>query len=148
MKSDSFTSALKKIILNGCAIYTVLTLLLYTGGMLVSGIEREWIPTIGMMYMVLVFSLLFSAANFTVTRTKLSPILKLIIHFSVTTAIFYVTFLLWGGFTDSRSLVLTILLCYTLVYVIFALIFFTARSIKASAKNSKTEYDSQFTNKK
>lgn len=147
MKPASFTSALKRIILNGCAIYTVLTLLLYTGGMLFSTIEREWIPTISMMYMVLAFSILFSAANYTVTRTKLPALLKLLIHFAVTTLIFYVTFLLWGGFAESGSLVLTVLLCYTLVYAIFSIVLFAAKSMRSTAKNNETAYTSQFSKK-
>lgn len=136
--------SLKKILSDGCIFYTVITLVLYTGGMLFSTVEREWIPTLGMMFTVLLFSVLFSAANYVVIHTKLTAVLKLLLHFAVTTVIFYVLFILWGGFAARGSAVLVILLTYTLVYAIAALVFFAVRRVRASVKNTDAKYENLF----
>ncbi len=133
-----------RIISQGCLFYTVITLLLYTGGMIVSSIEREWIPTISMMYMVLVFSLFLAAANVLVLGAKIPAVLKLILHYAAATVVFYVIFILWGGFQRSGSSVLVILLVYTFIYCICALVVFSFRYIKGNRENSRTDYETQF----
>ncbi len=148
MKSASLTRALKKILSDGCVFYTIITLLLYTGGMLASDREREWIPTLGMMFTVLLFSVLFASVNYTVSNTKLSSVLKYLLHYAATTVIFYVLFILWGGFSKSASTVLVILIAYTLAYGIISLCLFVIRYLRGGAKNKKSAYESQFSKKK
>ena len=148
MKSDSLVRAIKQILSDGCVFYTVLTLLLYTGGMLASDREREWIPTLGMMFTVLLFSVLFAAVNYTVSHAKLPSVLKLLLHYAVTTVIFYVLFILWGGFAKNASTVLVVLVTYTLLYIIIALLLFVIRYLRGGVKNRSTAYKNQFTDKK
>lgn len=145
MKSRNIFSVIFKIITHGCVYYTIASLLLYVGGLLFSTIEREWIPTLDMLLLLLVFTISFSAVNQMVLHTKLPAALKLLIHYAVTLLIFYVSFIWWGGFSDSGSSVLVILLAFTLLYGIGALVFFIVRHVRDGAKNSRTAYDAQFT---
>lgn len=140
-------SVLWRILSHACAYYTVASLTLYTAGMLVSGIEHEWIPTMKMMYLLLAFSILFSAVNDLVQHTKLPTVLKVLIHYAATTLIFYVMFILWGGYSATPSSVLVILLAYTLLYAAVALILFTVRTVLGVKKSNTTAYKRQFDEK-
>jgi len=133
-----------RIASRACIVYTILTLLLYTGGSLASGIEREWIPTLRMMYMVLVFSLGFSAACELVLRASLPAALRLVIHYAVTAGIFYVTFVVWGGYSASPASAFAILLAFTAVYAICAIVFVCIRRLTAAKKRNAQSYDAQF----
>jgi len=135
---------IRTVLSHACIYFTTASLALYTGGMLASGIEREWIPTLEMMYMVFCFSLLFSLANQTVLPSSLPGVLKLILHYAVTTLIFYVIFIVWGGFSKSPSTVLVILFAYTLVYAIGALVVFLVKYTTGNTKKNKISYEKQF----
>lgn len=137
-------SRIRKILNNACLYYTVLSLALYTGGMLASGIEREWIPTLKMMCLTLLFSAVFSAANEIVFSTSLPGILKILLHYAATVAGFYVMFILWGGYGDTASSVFMILLAFTLVYAAAALLVFFFRYAFSIKKSNGSAYASQF----
>jgi len=138
---------IKRILSHACVYFTVGSLGLYTLGMLFSGIEREWIPTLKMMYMVLVFSVLFASVNEIVRHPTLPGVLKTLIHYAATTVIFAVVFIVWGGFSGTPSSVLVILLAYTLVYAIFALIFYLIHNVFAIRKSNSSAYTSLFADK-
>ncbi len=144
MKKRNAFSILSKIITHGCVYYTIVSLLLYLGGLLFSTIEREWIPTLDMLLLLLLFTLSFSAANQMVLLAKIPTAVKLLIHYAVTLLVFYIVFIRWGGFSDSGSAVLVLLFAFTLVYGIGALIFGIVRHIRAGAANRRTEYADQF----
>ena len=137
-----------KILSRACIWFTVLTLALYTGGMIVSGIEREYIPTLKMVWMVLVFGIVFETANQLVLKSKLAAPLKLVIHFAVTAIVFFIVFILWGGYTARPSSVLVILIVFTLLYAAGALIFWGIRSLIGSAYSRRKAYEDQFAPKK
>ena len=139
---------IKRILTNACVYFTAFSLVLYTGGMIASGIERQWIPTLSMIYAVFAFSILFSAVNQIVWNTRLAGVLKILIHYVATTAIFYVMFILWGGYTASPSSVLIILMAYTLVYAAASLFIFLLRYIFSSKKNNSSAYSTQFSRTK
>ena len=137
-------SLLKRILSRACIYFTVASLALYTGGILVSGIEREWIPTLKMMYIVLVFSVLFSAVNQTVLPSRWPGILKLLIHYPLSVLIFYVLFIVWGGYTASPSSVLILLAFFTLLYASGALVRLLVLRARAAAENRTSSYSQQF----
>ena len=114
--------------------------------MLASGIEREWIPTLKMMCILFVFSLLFSAVNEIVRSTNLAGVLKILLHYAATTLIFYVVFILWGGYNASASSVMVILMAYTLIYIAASLLIYFFRYI-FSLKKSKRHGDKKEKNK-
>ena len=139
---------IRTVLSHACIYFTTASLALYTGGMLASGIERQWIPTLSMMYAVFAFSVLFSAVNQIVWNTRLAGVLKILIHYAATTAIFYVMFILWGSYTASPSSVLIILMAYTLIYAAAFLFIFLLRYIFSSKKNNASAYSSQFSHTK
>ena len=112
--------------------------------MLASGIEREWIPTLKMMCILFVFSLLFSAVNEIVRSTNLAGVLKILLHYAATTLIFYVVFILWGGYNASASSVMVILMAYTLIYIAASLLIYFFRYIFSLKKSNASHYDSLF----
>ncbi len=131
-----------------CIWFTVLILALYTGGMIVSGIEREWIPTMKMVWMVLVFAIAFEASNQIVLKAPLAAPLRLAIHYAVTLFVFFVVFIVWGGYTERPSSVLVILIVFTLLYAAGALVFFGIRSLLRNARNRTETYDPRFSGKR
>ena len=146
-KKASVPAVISEIISRGCIYYTVTSLLLYTGGMLFSTFEREWIPTLGMLIMLLAFTLLFAAINRLLLPSRLPAVLKLLIHYATTTLIFYVIFILWGGFSDKGSSVLVILLTYTVVYLICTLIRLAVHHVRTETRTNGEKYDTQFDKK-
>ena len=137
-------SIIRKIFAHACVYFTAASLALYTGGMLLSGLEHTWIPTMQMMYTVFFFSLLFSAVNEAVRSTRMSGVLKVLLHYAATTVIFYVMFILWGGFSSSPSSVLVILLAYTFIHAAFSLFAFLMRYIFSVRKSNSSSYQTQF----
>ena len=147
MKKVRPFAAAGEILSRACILYTALSLVLYAAGLMFSTFEKEWIPTFGMLLMLLAFTLLFSAVNRFVLGSNLPGILKLLIHYPVTTALFYVIFIVWGGFSGNGSGVLVILIAYTLLYIIAALIRFAVLHVRDAARSSSSSYDSQFEKK-
>ena len=139
---------IQRVLTRACIYFTVVTLALYSAGMLLSNLERQWIPTLSMMFTVFFFSVLFSLVNQIVWNTRLPGILKLLIHYTVTTLIFYVMFILWGNYTATPSSVLIILMAYTLVYAAASLFIFLLRYIFSFRKNNRSAYKSQFRDNK
>ncbi len=132
------------VVRSACVWYTALTLVLYVGGKLASGIEREWILTLPMMFAVLAFSILFSAVNDIVLHTALHPAWKLLLHYAATAMIFYVLFIVWGGYAGNPSSVFMILLAFTVFYAIAASLYALVRHLLSLRKNSEQQYDRQF----
>ena len=112
--------------------------------MLASGIEREWIPTLKMMFMLLVFSLLFSAVNEITQNSQLAGVLKVLLHYAATTLIFFVVFILWGGYNSSAASVMVILMAYTLIYIAVSLVLYFSRYVRSLKKSNSSQYDSLF----
>ena len=141
-------SLIKRVLTRACIYFTAATLILYSAGMLLSNIERQWIPTLPMIFTVFFFSVLFALVNQIVWDTRLPGVLKLLIHYAATTLIFYVMFILWGNYTATPSSVLIILMAYTLVYAAASLFVFLLRYIFSFRKNNKSAYKSQFRDNK
>lgn len=144
MKFRNTVSILCSIIARGCIYYTITSLLLYTGGLLFSTVEREWIPTLDVLLLLLLFTVSFSAANHMVVHAKLSMAVKMLIHYAVTLLIFYTVFILWGGFSQRASATFVLLLAFTVIYGIGALIFCIVCHVRSAKKNSRSHYDDQF----
>ena len=144
MKKRTAFSVFSKILTHGCVYYTIVSLLLYVGGLLFSTIEREWIPTLDMLLLLLLFTVSVSAANQMVLHAKMHTAVKLLLHYAITQIVFYIVFIWWGGFSDSSSMVLVLLLAFTMLYGIGAIIFGIVRHIRAESENRLEKYDEQF----
>lgn len=128
---------IKKIITHGCVLNTVLLIVMYSAGML---INENFIPTIDRVFSLLFFSLALAGANIFLFSRKLNFPLRLLVHYLFTAAIFYVAFILWGGYNGKASGVLIILVLFTLLYGICVGITAAIRSIFKVSGNTKKEY--------
>lgn len=135
---------LYRIISHACIIFTCLALALYTAGMIVSGSQREWIPTLSMMYSTLAFSLLFSAVNDFAAHSRVPLVLKVLIHYAATMLIFYVLFIRWGNYSGNSSGTFLILGIFSILYAIGLLIFLMIRSVRKVQRNQSADYNQQF----
>ena len=131
----------KKILTQACVIYTFFVTAVYLLG---NAVDSHMIPTLSMVLALLVFSVALSAANAFLFSDKLIFALRLIIHYTVTTVVFYVAFAVWGGYKDNGGSVLSIILIYTFAYVICAIIVGVYRWLTAEFRTAHTEYNSIF----
>ena len=131
----------KKTIGSACVYYTFFITALYLLGVYVSS---SWVPTLHMVFSLLLFSFVLAAANSFLFSDKLVFSLRLLIHYVTTTSVFYIIFVLWGGFQANGGSVLTALLVYSFVYLICALAVFVYRYITAEIRSDKVEYKGVF----
>ena len=139
---------LGKILCRACIYFTVATLILYTGGSLVSETGHRWIPRLEMLYMLLLFCILFESVNLTVRLARLPGILKLLLHYGACTLIISVIFIVWGQSAMTAGGVFVILVTFTLLYAACALILFVIRYVRRDKENRASSYESQFHNVK
>ncbi len=135
---------LKKTLCHSCVFYTFFITALYLLGVYV---DSHWVPTLHMIFSLLLFSFVLAAANSFLFSNKLVFSLRLLIHYITTTLVFYIVFVLWGGFQANGGSVLSALLVYTFVYLICAVLVFMYRYITAEIQTSGKEYKSVFDGK-
>ena len=143
--SLKFFRIVKKILCDACVYNTVAVLLLYSVGILLPN-GSGLIPKLQYLYMILLFSVLLSIANRLLLSEKLNAFLRTVIHFICVAAVFYVIFIVWGGFSKSGSTTILILLAYTVIYFIFTAVYYIFRAVrrKNKADVSDDSYESQF----
>jgi len=135
---------LKKTISNGCVFYTFFITALYMLGVYV---DSHWVPTLQMVFSLLIFSFVLSAASLFLFSDKLIFSLRLLLHFVVTTTVFYIVFILWGGFQANGGSVLAALFVYLFVYLLAALLVFLFRYLTAEFRISEKKYENAFDSK-
>lgn len=132
---------LKKTAGHACVFYTFFITALYLLGVYVDG---NWVPTLHMVFSLLLFSFVLAAANSFLFSDMLIFPLRLLIHYVTTTAVFYIVFVLWGGFQSNGGSVLTALLVYSFAYLICALLVFMYRYVTAESRTAKQDYKNAF----
>ncbi len=110
---------LKKAVLQACVIYTILLTAVYTLGAFVNS---SWVPTVQMVYSCLGLSLAVALLNMFLFSDRLVFALRLLIHFVSIGVIFYLMFVVWGGYKSNGGSTLTAMLVYLFVYIICAAI--------------------------
>ncbi|MBE6632695.1 MAG: DUF3021 family protein [Ruminococcaceae bacterium] len=137
-------SIISDIIKNGCLIFTIITVITYTLGSVLSSENKAFIPTLKWIFLFLLFSLLLSAANLLLKNKNYSTALRLGLHFIATTALYFVVVVLCGGFIANGSQTLVAMVLYILAYIIFAVIFAISNGTKKKKSNKEEKYDSVF----
>jgi len=132
---------LKKTLGSACVFYTFFITALYLLGVYVA---PNWVPTLHMVFSLLLFSFVLAAANSFLFSDRLVFSLRLLIHYVTTTVVFYIVFVLWGGFQANGGSVLAALLVYSFVYLICALLLFMYRYVTAESRTAKQEYKQAF----
>lgn len=141
MKTMDF---IKKIAARGCVIFTIVTLIVYSIGSIVSDSERSFIPSIKFIWLFFAFSVLLAAANEILSVKKISLGVRMLIHFAVCAALYFVCVVLCGGFISSGAQTLIAMTMFVIVYLICGIFIaiVLSRREKKSADNEK--YQSQF----
>lgn len=132
---------LKKIITQACVLYTFLITSVYLLG---NAVDSHMVPTLAMVLALLGFSLALSAANSFLFSDKLLFPIRLLFHYLLTAFVFYIAFVVWGGYKASGGSVLTILLIYTFAYAVCAVIVGVYRWLTAEFRTAHTEYNNVF----
>jgi len=135
---------IKKILTQACVFYTVLITAVYLLG---TTLDSSWIPTPAMVAALLIFSAVLAASNAFLFSDKLVFPLRLLLHYIMTSVVFYIVFVLWGGYRNNGGSVLTVLLVYTFAYVLCAVIVGVYRWLTAELRTSHTEYTDVFAEK-
>lgn len=139
---------LGKILSHACIYFTGTTLLLYTFGSITAESGYQRVPRLETMYMLFIFCLLFEGANQLVLYSSLPGVLKLLCHFGVCALIFSAIFLVWGQATLTAGGVFVILVTFTLLYALCALILLLIRHSLRDKENRSSAYENQFENLK
>lgn len=135
---------LKKTAAHACVFYTFFITALYLLGVYV---DSHWVPTLHMVFSLLLFSFVLAAANSFLFSNRLVFTLRLLIHFVTTSIVYYIVFVLWGGYQANGGSVLTALLVYAFVYLICTLLVFMYRYITAEIRTSNKAYTNAFDGK-
>ena len=129
---------------DGCFIFTVITVVTYTVGMIFSTPEKSFIPTLTFVYLFLALSIGLGFANKLLTNRKMSLTLRLSLHFIVSAILYYVVIVLCGGFSESGASTIIAMGAFLVIYIIFELIYALINKKKETKKNATKEYKSVF----
>lgn len=141
--SEIMKEKIKHIILTGCAINSAAVLLLCAAANLFS--IDGFAPKFSTVLMVLIFSFAVSFANTLQKFKRLSLILRIIIHYALLGAAFYVIFILWSGFASKGRLSFLLMCAYTVIYAVIMSVIFGVERIRQRKKSEKeNKYETQF----
>ena len=131
---------------NGCVTFTVTTLITYSIGAMLSTADKVFIPTLQLVWLFLVFSMLFSGANQLLRQDRYSLAVRIVLHAVATTALFVVAILICGGIYKNTPVALITMLGYALLYGVFAVCYalFSRRHTRKSADGNRKKYTSVF----
>ena len=132
---------LKSILLHSTVYYTLISLIMYSLGYLIS--NGQMIPKLSVMYLILLFSVLISFAN-QIFTLKMNSFAKYLIHFLAVGVIYFILFIVISGNSDMGTKMITGIGIYIFLYVVIAFIVFLIRSAISKKKNESTPYKSQF----
>lgn len=131
----------------GASVFTVLLFLLYSVIELLP-MENSAVLSYKAILQLLAFSFMLASVNFLLKIEAISPIIRVALHFVVTTAIFYICFIWWSGFHNNFGVTLAVCAVYLLLYAAAIAIGFLFGKIKTKlTKERSNEYKSQFSDK-
>ncbi len=133
-----------KTIKNGCTVFTIITVISYTIGMILSTAEKAYIPKLKTIYIYLFFSILFAFANNILSSNKINVALKLTLHFLVSCSLFFCIAVIGGGLTSSGFATIILMFIFILAYILFAIIYFITNKKKETKEINDKNYSSLF----
>jgi len=137
---NSFWNSIK----NGCSVFTLITVISYTVGMIISNEEKAYIPSLKSIYIYLCFSILFAFACRLLTNKKMNMVLRLLIHFIISASLFFLVIVIGGGLSGSGFATIIFMFAFAVIYLVFALIFALISKKKEKKANSEKHYSSLF----
>ena len=128
-----------KYVIPACVYFTILTVVSYFLGEVISEENRNLIPNFHMILLFLLFGFAFNGANKVFINKKLSIASRVIIHYAICTA-YLLIFMLSSPADISPSTSFTIFAVFTVIYFIIMGTILTVRSRINRRRNSKSEY--------
>lgn len=144
MKKQNTTKKIMDTVKNGCLMFTVITVLSYVAGTLMSSENKAFIPTLKWILLFLAFSIVLAFANLLLKSKKYSRGLCLLFHFAASAVLYFIVVVLCGGFIANGSQTLIAMALFLLIYGVFAIIFALTGSSKKIKKNKTENYSSMF----
>jgi len=135
---------IKNVILVGCLYYAVVSILIYALSLLL--VQHEMVPTFSSLCMILAASISISVLNGIFRAEKFPPFLRLVVHYVLSTVVFYAIFILASGLHTRERIIVIYLVLYTIIYAIVVFIAFMIKRFISEKKLSKKEYKNQFDN--
>lgn len=142
MKKDIFPDILYRLIYPTALYFTVVTLILYVGGTVMSYNNMNMIPTLRIILIVLAFSFIFNLANMVLTSKKLHLSLRIAIHYVATAVSFFVLFINASDYNPGNGFTIVLMLVYTLVYALICAVVLGVRSAHKKSEINSSEYHS------
>ena len=130
------------VIKNGCFIFTVITLFSYIVLGLITQTRKEL--NLNLVIILLAFSIVLAFANLLLKQTKLALGVRVVLHFSASTVLYFIVVVIGGGFISSGAQTMIALMFFLLFYALFAIIYITTSLKKSKKKNKETKYESMF----
>lgn len=129
---------------NGCVIFTVITMIIYGIGTILSDADKSFIPTFQWIILFFVFSQLLSGANQILRMDRFSLPLRIFLHFFATAILYIVAVVLCGGLYKSGTMLLLSILLLIVGYIIFAALYSARIRKQKNAAKGKGTYKSVF----
>ena len=127
-----------RILKNGCVIFTMITLIVYGIGAMLSSADKTFIPTFQWIVLFFVFSLLLSSANQILRTEHLSVFLRVLFHFLAAATLYIVAVVLCGGLYKNGTMLLLSLAVFIAGYILFAILV-SVRMRRCRRSDSKKE---------
>lgn len=106
--------------------------------------ERSFIPNIKFIWLFFAFSVLLAAANEILSVKKISLGVRMLIHFAVCAALYFVCVVLCGGFISSGAQTLIAMSLFAIVYLICGIFIAIVLSRREKKSTDNEKYQSQF----
>ena len=128
------------ILKNGSVIFTVITLIFYSAGGIISGSNKEFIPSLLHIWLFFLFSVLLALANSILRVEKMNKAARLGLHFIAAFAVYFVTVIICGGYIGNGAQTLIAITVFLVLYLVFAIIFL----LSGGKKKEDRKYESMF----
>ena len=134
---------IKRILAQGCAIYTVVITALYIIGYIVG--DGKWIPSFRIMWIVLGMSFVIAAAERLFDKRG-ANVFTVAVHFAVCVTGFLLIFMLGGQYYNDPSSILIGTVAFMALYIVFTALRFALNG-KLKRVDAEEEYTPAFDSK-
>lgn len=141
MKSGTSTTHIFK---NGCVIFTIITLVIYGIGAVLSDKDKAFIPTFQWILLFFLFSQLLSAVQQILRWDKISLFLRIFLHFSAAALLYVVAVILCGGLYKNGVTLLLSIILFIVGYVVFAVVYTARMRRRKNIIKGKEPYKAKF----
>ena len=125
---------------SACVIFTLLTIGLHIAEFALGG----GIAALGRQLLLLLACLLFAASNFILGAERLPIGVRMLLHYIAIGIVFFAVLGIVGRTVTKSLQAFVLLICITILYLIFAVIYLLIRRRRKAKAANETEYNSMF----